>query len=351
MFKQDSKFVKHIFWDPELKTCYPLYVTIENQQKIQNDKVFALKTFQQAKSVFLQSEAAKLKKETNLQSKQDEQENSSTNDVNKKRIKKENDDPDEADDNNATKKKLKKETTPIKGEVISDNEVDEKLNENKIIEMLDDDDDDGGDGDDNNDNNKNNDDESSNKVTKKKVKEEEINAPEFVSVQQDESIIPDNNDKWHDASSQQEDNTVNNFEDVSDDNNAKKTNTASRRLTRNRKISNQKPIQRPRRLVTMEKPKIEQFSWNHNDIKILIKSYERHQELFKNQVKSKFFWANIVRDMNKKNIKVDKDICQTKWSSLLKTYNKCKTKLIFPTNFPFYQMMDQVLGQPKSPKN
>lgn len=36
MLKQDNKFVKHIFWDPETKTCYPLYVTIENQQKIQN---------------------------------------------------------------------------------------------------------------------------------------------------------------------------------------------------------------------------------------------------------------------------------------------------------------------------
>lgn len=308
------------------------------------DKVFALKTFQQAKSVFLQNEAAKLKKESKLQSKQD-QENSSAIEANKKRIKQENDDPDEADDDNETYKKFKKDTTLIKGEVISDNEVDdEKLNENKIIEMLDDDDDDVS-----NKNKNNKDAGSSNQVTKQKVKEE-TNVPEFVNVQQDESIILNNNDEWLDAPSQQDDNTVNNFEDVSDDNNAKKKNTGPRRLTRKRKIYNQKPIQRPRRLVTMEKPKIEKFSWNHNSIKILIKSYQNHQELLKNQIKKRYFWTNIVKDLNKKNIFVDKDTCQTQWNSLLKSYNKCKVKLVLSSSFPFYHMMEQVLGQPKTKK-
>lgn len=184
------------------------------------------------------------------------------------------------------------------------------------------------------------------KKSEETKKQQVIEEPEFVNVKNiiDAATVKDDDDDDDDEMNNGEVETVQSYEDISEDNDKQ---TSQPRIKRKRKVYLRNPIQRPRRATTIDKLKAEKYNWNKNTTKALIRSYALHKPELDHHIKKKYFWTNIVKDLSLQNIRIDKDICQAKWNTLSRSYARFKETHQVPTNFPYYQLMNEILSDNK----
>ncbi|XP_023312615.1 uncharacterized protein LOC108912509 [Anoplophora glabripennis] len=92
--------------------------------------------------------------------------------------------------------------------------------------------------------------------------------------------------------------------------------------------------------------------WNYNQTKCLIQSMGTHINDLNHPKKRKYDFDHIVNDLLSNGYKVDAQMVQNKWRSLVRSYNKAKDNKnrtgCGPTRILFYDIIDEILGDKPS---
>ncbi|CAL1681135.1 unnamed protein product [Lasius platythorax] len=97
------------------------------------------------------------------------------------------------------------------------------------------------------------------------------------------------------------------------------------------------------------------YNWTYEQTLLLIQSYGIHEEEKSHPKQRKHMWDNIANDMISHGHDVNKKLCYTKWTNLLRSYKSAKDQIHgnkktgqAPSKFIFYDVIDELLGEKPS---